>query len=175
MTDSENLDGCTLTDTELEELFEKQVEGTFMWVNKSGQPFGVITYYLWSHGSFWFTCAEKRARVSAIRRNGYASFCITSKGTDLGTGKTASFRGPCKVHHDQSVLDWVLPEIAKACRPESKEGAQEVFDHINTPNRVVLELTPEYRFDFDSAKMWERSGKRVPPGRYSGNSGGKSI
>ena len=47
MTDSENLDGCTLTDTELEELFEKQVEGTFMWVNKSGQPFGVITYYLW--------------------------------------------------------------------------------------------------------------------------------
>jgi len=31
-----------------------------------------------------------------------------------------------------------------------------------------LELTPEYRFDFDSAKMWEYSGKRVPPGRYSG-------
>ena len=30
MTDSENLEGCTLTDTELEELFEKQVEGTFM-------------------------------------------------------------------------------------------------------------------------------------------------
>ena len=52
MTDSENLDGCTLTENELEELFKKQVEGTFMWVNKDGQPFGVITYYLWNDGSF---------------------------------------------------------------------------------------------------------------------------
>ena len=61
MTDSENLDGCTLTENELEELFKKQVEGTFMWVNKDGQPFGVITYYLWNDGSFWFTCAEKKS------------------------------------------------------------------------------------------------------------------
>ncbi|SVE34469.1 uncharacterized protein METZ01_LOCUS487323, partial [marine metagenome] len=63
MTDSENLEGCTLTDEELEDLFMKQVEGTFMWVNKAGQPFGIITYYLWQDGSFWFTCAQKRARV----------------------------------------------------------------------------------------------------------------
>jgi hypothetical protein len=170
VTNSENLDGCWLDNTQLEELLTKQVEGTFMWVNKTGQPFGVISYYLWRDGSFWFTCAEKRARVSAIRRTGYASFCVTSKGTDMGGGKTASFRGPCEVHTDQTMLNWVLRDIAKACRPESEEGAQEVFDHINTPNRVVLELKPEFRFDFDSAKMWEYSGKRVPPGRYSGSS-----
>jgi hypothetical protein len=90
---------------------------------------------------------------------------ITSKGTDLGTGKTASYRGPCTVHEDEETLKWMLPELANAVRPESKEGAKAFLEHLTTPNRVVLKLTPEYKLDFDSSKMWQYRPDAAPPGR----------
>ena len=90
MTDSENLDECWLDDEVREELLQLQNECIFMWVNKAGQPFGVTMSYIWRDGSFWLTCAKARKRVPAIENTGYAAITITSKGTDLGTGKTCS-------------------------------------------------------------------------------------
>ena len=86
-------------------------------------------------------------------------------GVDLGTGKTVSYRGPCTVHEDEETLKWMLPELANAVRPESKEGAKAFLEHFATPNRVVLKLTPEYKLDFDSAKMWQHRPDAAPPGR----------
>ena len=97
MTDSENLEECWLDDEVREELLRVQNECIFMWVNNAGQPFGVTMSYIWRDGSFWLTCAKARKRVPAIEKTGYAAITITSKGTDLGTGKTASYRGPCTV------------------------------------------------------------------------------
>jgi len=36
---------------------------------------------------------------------------------------------------------------------------------LDTPNRVVLKLTPEYKLDFDSSKMWQHRPDAAPPGR----------
>lgn len=143
MTDSENLAECWLDDEVREQLLAEQTECTFMWVNQAGQPFGVVMSYIWRDGSFWFTSAEARVRVAAVRRTEHAAITITSKGTSLGTGKTASYRGPCVVHDDRATLDWMLPELARAIRPDSQEGAEAFLKHIDTPNRVVLQLTPE--------------------------------
>lgn len=165
MVDSENLEECWLDDDVRERLLTEQTECTFMWVNAAGQPFGVIMSYIWRDGTFWLTSAEKRARVAAIRRTGYASICVTSKGTSLGTGKTVTVRGPCVVHDDRATLDWMLAELARAVRPDSAEGAAAFLDHLDTPNRVVLELTPEYKLDFDSSKMWQHRPDAAPPGR----------
>ena len=165
MADSENLEECWLDDEIREELFRVQNECIFMWVNSAGQPFGVTMSYIWRNGSFWLTCAKARKRVPAIVKNGYAAITITSKGTDLGTGKTASYRGPCTVHEDEETLKWMLPELANAVRPESAEGAKAFLEHLDTPNRVVLKLTPEYKLDFDSAKMWQHRPDAAPPGR----------
>ena len=112
MTDSENLEECWLDDAVREELLELQNECIFMWVNNAGQPFGVTMSYIWRDESFWLTCAEARKRVPAIEKTGYAAISITSKGTDLGTGKTVSYRGPCTVHENEETLKWMLPELA---------------------------------------------------------------
>jgi hypothetical protein len=61
----------------------------------------------------------------------------------------------------------MLPELAGAIRPESVEGAEAFLKHIDTPNRVVLQLTPDYRLDFDSSKMWQHRPDAAPPGRLS--------
>jgi hypothetical protein len=167
MTDSEHLDDCWLDPALLERLLAEQTECTFMWINRAGQPFGVIMSYIWRNGSFWLTSAEKRVRVAAVRRSGYAAITVSSKGTSLGTGKTVSVRGPCVVHDDRATLDWMLPGLARALRPDSEEGATAMLDHLATPNRVVLELTPEYQLDFDSRKMWTHRPDAAPPGRLS--------
>ena len=163
--DSEHLEECWLDPDVLDQLLELQRECTFMWVTKAGHPFGVIMSYIWHDGSFWLTSAEARVRVAAVRRTEYAAITVSSKGTALGTGKTASFRGPCVVHDDEATLGWMLPALAKALRPDSAEGAAAMLEHLDTPNRVVLQLTPEYRLDFDSTKMWVHKPDAAPPGR----------
>lgn len=164
-TDSEHLDECWLDPADLERLLTEQNECTFMWVTRGGMPFGVVMSYFWRDGSFWLTSAAKRVRVAAVRRTGMAAIVVTSKGTSLGTGKTASFRGPCVVHDDRAMLDWMLPELARVLRPDSAEGAAAMLSHLDTPNRVVLQLTPDYRLDFDSRKMWTHRPDAAPPGR----------
>ena len=165
MTDSENLEECWLDSDVRDKLLELQNECIFMWVNTAGQPFGVTMSYIWRDGSFWLTCAKARKRVPAIEKSGYAAIAITSKGTELGTGKTASYRGPCTVHEDKETMIWMFRELSNALRPESKEGAQAFFEHLDTPNRVVLKLTPEYKLDFDSSKMWQHRPDAAPEGR----------
>jgi general stress protein 26 len=165
MTNSENLQDCRLDEAVLQRLLAEQHECTFTWVNRAGQPFGAIMSYFFRDGSFWLTSAEKRARVAAVRRNAYAAITISSMGTSLGTGKTASYRGPCLVHDDRATLDWMLPELAKALRPESEEGAAAMLEHLDTPNRIVLQLTAEFQLDFDSRKMWIHRPDAAPPGR----------
>ncbi len=44
-------------------------------------------------------------------------------------------------------------------------GAGEGVEVQITPNRVVLQLTPEYQLDFDSRKMWTHRPDAAPPGR----------
>ena len=163
--DSEHLDDCWLDPTDIDRLLTEQNECTFMWVTKDGQAFGVIMSYFFRDGRFWLTSAEKRVRVAAVRRTGHAGVVVTSKGTSLGTGKTLSVRGTCTVHADRTMLDWMLPELAKVLRPDSEEGAAAMLEHLDTPNRVVLELTPEYQLTFDSKKMWTHRPAAAPPGR----------
>ena len=107
--DAEHLEDCWLDDDLRERLLNTQIECTFMWTNKAGQPFGVAMSYLWRNGSIWLTAAATRPRVAAIRRTGYAAVMISSVGTDIGPGKTVSLRGPCIVHDDRATRDWMLP------------------------------------------------------------------
>ena len=70
--DAENLAECGLDADLRERLLNEQVECTFIWTNKAGQPFGVAMSFIWRKGSIWLTAAGTRARIPAIRRTGYA-------------------------------------------------------------------------------------------------------
>ncbi len=172
---SENLEDYWLDPAELARLLDVQNECTFIWTNSAGQPFGVVMSYFWGAApaelgvpdgdSFWLTCAAARARVPAVRRTGYAALTVTGRGSDVGSGRTASFRGPCHVHDQREVRDWMLPRLATHLRPDSPDGAAAMLAHLDTPNRVVLQLVPEFRLDFDSTKMWVTARDAAPPGR----------
>ena len=88
----EDLKNCALTPEREQELLEAQRECVFSWTNKKGEDVGVIVSYFNHGGKIWMTCAESRARVSAIKRFPRASVCITSSGTRLGTGKRSLTR-----------------------------------------------------------------------------------
>ena len=64
----EDLTQCGLDDDNEAELLQIQRECTFMWTNKKGEAFGVIMSFLPKDGKLWLTCAERRARVPALRR-----------------------------------------------------------------------------------------------------------
>ncbi len=163
--DAEHLEDCWLDDDLRERLLNTQIECTFIWTNKAGQPFGVAMSYLWRNGSIWLTAATTRPRVAAIRRTGYAAVMISSVGTDIGPGKTVSLRGPCIVHDDRATRDWMLPELANAVRPDNPAGAAAFLEHLDSPGRIVIEVKPEYKLDFDSKKMWKDRPDAAPPGR----------
>ena len=136
------------------ELLARQTECTFIWSNKEGHPVGVIMNYVFKDGRFWLTSATQRARVPAVRRDPRVSIAISSKGSGIQTRKSLTYKGRCVVHEDPETSAWFYPALAAAVRP-GDVGAQAAFvRHLDSPNRVVLEVVPEGRIGFDSTQMW---------------------
>jgi hypothetical protein len=74
----------------------------------------------------------------------------------MGTGKTVSYKGECVIHEDRDVKDWFYPEFSRHVRGDTPEAkAFEKF--LDSPDRVVIEFTPDYKLGFDSVLMWARS------------------
>lgn len=154
----EDLTECALSEDLEQKLLFTQRECTFMWTNKAGEAFGVIMSYLPTEdGKLWLTAAERRARISAIRRFPRASICVNSTGTDMGTGKTVTYKGNCVVHDSREVKDWFYPAFARYIRPNDENAAKVFQEFLDSPARVVIEFTPDYRLSFDSSIMWTRS------------------
>jgi hypothetical protein len=104
MDDYEDLTACALSDELEHELVHSQSHCVFMWTNKQGEAFGVVQSYLPKDGTLWMTCAETRARVSALRRFPRASVCISGAGTPMTSGRTVTYKG-----NQGLVLPRVLP------------------------------------------------------------------
>ena len=158
MDDSyEDLTQCGLSDELEQELIHTQRECTFMWTNKAGEAFGVIMSFLPKDGKFWLTAAERRARIAAIRRFPRASLCVTSLGTEMGSGKTVTYKGSCTVHDSREVKDWFYPEFSRHLRPDDPDAAAAFARFLDSPARVIIEFEPDDKLSFDSAIMWTRS------------------
>jgi hypothetical protein len=153
----EDLTECGLSEELEDELIHIQRECTFMWTNKGGEAFGVIMAFLAKDGKLWMTAAERRARISAIRRFPRASVCINSMGTTMGAGKTVSYKGSCIVHTSREVKDSFYPEFSDHVRPDSELAARAFQEFLDSPDRVVIEFEPDYKLSFDSSLMWARS------------------
>ncbi len=153
----EDLTACGLSDELEHELLYTQRECVFMWTNKEGEAFGVVMSYLPKDGKIWLTAAERRARISAIRRFPRASICINSTGSTMGGGKTVTYKGDCVVHDTRDVKDWFYPEFAEYLMPGMPERAAAFQQFLDSPARVVIEFTPDYTLSFDSQLMWQRS------------------
>ena len=148
-----------------EELVRTGGECTFIWANKAGHPIGVTTAYVPVDGKIWMTATRERVRIKAIARDGRSSIVITSKGTPMGGGKTVTYKGHTVIHDDRDTKQWMYRLLADGIAAKGQEDKGNAFTagidpemfirFLDTPERVVLEFTPEMSIPFDGDKMAE--------------------
>jgi hypothetical protein len=144
-----------------QELVNTAGECVFCWANKAGHPIGVITAYVPVDGKIWMTATRERVRVKAIARDGRSSIVITSKGTPMGGGKTVTYKGHTVIHDDPDTKLWMYKLLAAGMAMAQDDGNAftsgldpDMFVRfLDTPERVVLEFTPEMSIPFDGDKM----------------------
>ena len=148
-----------------QELVNTGGECTFIWANKAGHPLGVTTAYVPVDGKVWMTATRERVRIKAIARDGRSCIVITSKGTPMGGGKTVTYKGHTVIHDDSETKLWMYKLLASGmAQPDNNDEGNaftagidpEMFIRfLDTPERIVLEFTPEMSIPFDGDKMAE--------------------
>ena len=136
-------------------------ECVFCWTNKEGHPLGVITAYVPIDGHIWMTATRERVRVKAIARDGRSSCVFTSKGTPMGGGKTVTYKGHTVIHEDDATKQGFYRLLAQGMAMAEDDGNAftkgldpDLFVRfLDTPERVVMEFTPELTIAFDGDKM----------------------
>lgn len=146
-----------------QELLDTGGECTFIWANKSGHPIGVTTAYVPHDGKIWMTATRERVRIKAIARDGRSSIVITSKGTPMGGGKTVTYKGHTLIRDDRETKLWMYELLAGGMAREGEQDKDNQFTaginpdifirFLDTPERIVLEFTPEMSIPFDGDKM----------------------
>jgi hypothetical protein len=144
-----------------QELINSAGECVFIWANKAGHPIGVITAYVPVDGKIWMTATKERVRIKAIARDGRSSCVFTSTGTHMGGGKTVTYKGHTVIHDDEKTKHWFYNLLAMGMAMSKDDGnaftkdlKPELFvKFLDTPERIVLEFTPEMSIPFDGDKM----------------------
>ncbi len=146
-----------------QELVHSAGECTFIWANKAGHPLGVTTAYVPARGKIWMTATRERVRIKAIARDGRSSVVITSTGTPMGGGKTVTYKGHTVIHDDAETKHWMYDLLAQGMVAAGQQDEGNAFTHgidpemfkrfLDTPERIVLEFTPEMSIPFDGDKM----------------------
>ena len=142
-----------LDDDVEERLLLAHNECTFIWSNKEGWPVGVIMSYVWRDGKFWLTASSQRARISAVRRDPRVCIVVTSTGSPLPRNKAVTWKGTCVVRDDQQTKDWFYLALATAIRGQDPVQRDAFAEFLDSPRRVILEVTPTQRIGYDGAKM----------------------
>jgi general stress protein 26 len=153
ISDYEDVTVYTLEDDDELEMLDLQNELTFMWANKEGWPVGVIMSYVFHEGRFWLTASRQRARITAVSRDPRVSVCVTSAGTEMRAGRTVTYKGMCTIHEDDETKAWYYHALAQKLYGADPERARYFEKFLDSPRRVVLEITPTDRIGYDGRKM----------------------
>jgi len=148
-----------------EELLRAAAECVFNWSTKDGWPVGVIMSFVWRDGKFWLTAGGHRHRIEAIRRDPRVSIVVTSTGTKLGPSKTITVKGRARVREDAETKKWFYPALADMIQRGDAAAAQRFAEFLDSPLRVILEVTPEKWITYDGEKMALDSAGKLPEER----------
>ncbi len=155
--DYEDVSIFVLDNAREQRLLDAQTECTFMWSTTSGDPVGVIMNFVERDGHFWLTCTRQRKRVSAILARPRVAIAVSSRGTDIGISQTVTYKGDATVHDDAATKTWFYDALAAKVRPDSIDEQAAFVDHLDSPGRVVIEITPDTRIGFDAESMFRDS------------------
>jgi hypothetical protein len=164
ISDYEDLTGMQLSEEVLEAFVQRGGECIFSWTNKAGYPVGVVVAYVWRDGKFWTTCAERRARVPALRVRPQSGVVINRD------RMTASYRGDSIVHtHDDDDWDevktWFYAALSGTEQRPDDLGARNFEKFLDSPHRVIIETEANLVVSFDVAKFNEFTAKAIAAGK----------
>jgi general stress protein 26 len=129
------------------------------WSTGDGWPVGVTHRYVWHDGRIWVTTSSQRHRVKALRTRPKSCVVINGDGTPLGPDRTVTFKTTCVVHEDRETLEWFFGAFAEALHPGNDAARAGFIAMLDTPRRVVLELTPVKTISYDGGKLAEAIGR----------------
>ena len=135
------------TDEEIDQLMNNSVECVLMWATKDGWPVGVTHAFVWHEGKIWLTFSEHRHRTAAIRRDNRVSVNVSSHGYPAGApdglpGGAITFKGTGVFHQDEETKKWFYAALSRKLNPENKEGETFFYNLLDSPLRIILEVTP---------------------------------
>ena len=153
-TDHEVVSIYRHSDEQIDALLTKAPECVLMWGTQSGWPVGVVHSFVWHGGKIWVTFAAHRHRASAIRRDPRVSVCVSGRTSDdpdcpLGA---LTVKGRGHFHDDEATKAWFYRALAKKQSPDDKAGEDAFRDLLDSPLRLVLEITPDKWISFDADK-----------------------
>lgn len=138
-------------------LLAAQTECVFMWTTADGDPVGVVMNFVHHDGRFWLTGSGQRKRFAALRARPRASVAVSSRGTDIGVSQSVTYVGDVVLHDDEATKGWFYAALAAKVRPRSAEQQAAFVRHLDSPNRLVIELVPDRRIGFDAERMFAGS------------------
>ena len=153
MDDHEVVSIFPFDDEQIDALPTDARECVLMWGTRDGWPVGVYHQFLWRDGKFWITCAAHRHRVSAIRRDPRVSVAVSAVCAPAFEPRgsiTAKGRGV--VREDRETKDWFYRALAEKAFPTDAAAVDEFVARLDSPLRIVIEITPEKWITFDGSK-----------------------
>lgn len=165
ITDYEDLTAYGLDLDEEQRLHERQNECTLSWITADGSPMSSIMSYVARDGKFWMTSASQRKRVPAMRRDPRCAITVSSTGADMGRNKTVTYKGIATIREDPATKAWFYRALAERLRAGQGEvEIERLVRFFDSPNRVIIEITPGLRVGYDSAKKVVATQRSVEAG-----------
>jgi hypothetical protein len=90
---------------------------------------------------------------------------ITSTGAPMGRNKTVTYKGTAVLHDDPETKAWFYPALAERLQgPRGPEAVALFAKFLDSPRRVIIEVTPGLRVGYDGAKMGAATQRSVEAG-----------
>ncbi len=161
--DYEDLQSMRLDDEALAKLVGGGGECVFNWTTSDGFPVGVVVAYVYRHGKFWTTCAERRKRVPALRKRPQAAIVINRN------GKTASYKGNSIVHAPgdagfDELKGWFYPALSGLELAPDDAYRRSFAKFLDSPHRVIIETEANLVVGFDTVKFAQFTNEAMAAG-----------
>lgn len=154
MKDHEMVSVYPFSEEQIDRFMADANECVLMWGTKDGWPVGVYHSFIWKHGKIWLTFAIHRHRGAAIKRDPRVSIAVSSQSAESDDCPTGSItvKGRAVFHDDQETKDWFYRALAHKSNRDDKQAEDEFFERLESPLRIIIEVTPEKWITFDSEK-----------------------
>lgn len=154
MEDHEVVSVYPFSEAQIDRLMTDAKECVLMWGTKDGWAVGVYHSFVWKDGKIWLTFAAHRHRAAAMRRDPRCSIAVSGvagQSPDCPQG-SITVKGRAEFHEDAETKDWFYRALAHKAYSDDLQGEENFVLRLDSPLRVIVEVTPEKWITFDSEK-----------------------